>query len=246
MAMEHPLWVSYEQDLSRLLIDLDPEERAEVLAGVREHVNASMAERPNASSADLQAVLAELGPAEAVAQEAYDGHRPQDSSARHVPVPALARSWVPVVVALLQALGLFLVVVTVMGSSSYATIEGTNATGEVTRSVEYNASGLLRAVVGLVVMLPMWIPVVVLTGISALWDRRQKTTQILLLPAVALLVALIPDLGWLLAGEVGLNTGAWVAMAASPLGGGWALWWLTARGMAQAHAFSASSSSSRR
>ncbi|MGB3687530.1 MAG: hypothetical protein WA991_17095 [Ornithinimicrobium sp.] len=243
--MERPLWVSYEQDLSRLLIDLDPEERAEVLAGVREHVNASMAERPNAGSADLQAVLAELGPAEVVAQEAYAGHRPLDSSARHAPAPALARSWVLVVVALLQALGLFLVVVAVMGSFSYATMEGPNATGGVTRSVE-NTSGMLPMVVGLVVMLPMWIPVVVLTGISALWDRRQKTTHILLLPAVALLVALIPNLGWLLAEEVGLNAGAWAAIAASTLGGGWALWWLTARGVAQTHAFTALPSSLRR
>ncbi|CAN5825109.1 hypothetical protein BH24ACT15_BH24ACT15_36940 [soil metagenome] len=99
--------------------------------------------------------------------------------------------------------------------------------------------------VGLVIMLPAWIPVFVLAGVSALWDRRQKLTQILLLPAAVVLVALIPDVGWALAGELGLNTGAWVSLAVVILGAGWALWRLTTGGMTRSRELSASSSSRR-
>lgn len=99
MVKDHPLWVSYEQDLSRLLVDLDPGDRAEVLAGIREHVSASLADRPKATSADVQAVLAELGPPEAVAQEAYAGQVSQRSPAPLAPVSVFSKSWVPVVLA---------------------------------------------------------------------------------------------------------------------------------------------------
>lgn len=235
MANDHPLWISYEQDLSRLLVDLDPGDRAEVLAGVREHVNAAIADRPNLTSEDVQAVLAELGPPEAVAQEAYAGQPLNRNLAARSPMPALSKSWVPVVVALLQGLGLFLVVVILVESSSYSTI----GSGTVIESVHYSPAGFFRGVLGLVVMLPMWIPVVVLAGVSSLWGQRQKTAHILLLPVVVGLWAILPDLGWLVAGLVGLITATWMAIAASFLGGGYVLFRLTTQGVARSQAFSA-------
>lgn len=235
MNTQHPLVAAYQEDLSRLLTDLDPGERAEVLAGVREHVDASLAGRNDTDDADVRAVLAELGPPEAVAQEAYAGHVAQ-GSAKTGPRPPLARIWVPVVVAILQALGLLVIVMTTVGLGAYSTMEVRTQTGEVSRTVGYEGSALAFIAVGLVVMLPSWLPAAVLVGISGLWARRDKLAQILILPAAAVLVATLPEAGWALAGERGLNAGAWVGTALAVGGGGWLLWRVTSRGVDQAQA----------
>lgn len=233
MTTEHPLWISYEQDLRRLLVDLDPAERAEVLAGVREHLHASLAGRPQASTADIQAVLTDLGPPEAVAQEAYDGHRPPAGAAGPRSAQTLARSWVPVVVTLLQVLGLLMVLVINLGWSTYSVAETSNSAGEMTRTVDYTSAVLPHIAAVFLTMLPMWIPVFVLAAVSDLWDRRHKLMHIFLLPTAVVLLAVVPDVGWALAGETGLNTGARVSMAVVLLGAGWILWRLAARGMAR-------------
>lgn len=50
----------------------------------------------------------------------------------------------------------------------------------------------------------------------------------LLLPATALLVGILPALGWWLTGtEVGIISGAWAALALVLVGGGVLLWRLT-------------------
>ncbi|MGL5910065.1 MAG: HAAS signaling domain-containing protein [Phycicoccus sp.] len=66
---------SYLDDLARMLTDLDPAERDDVLAGVREHLDAVVVE----SAGDPRAVddaLLRLGPPERVAAEARFGSRP--------------------------------------------------------------------------------------------------------------------------------------------------------------------------
>lgn len=236
MTQNHPLWVSYEQDLSRLLVDLDPGERAEVLAGVREHLDASLGDRDNASSSEIKAVLAELGPPEVVAQEAYAGQPRQRIATLAGPVPVLSRSWVPIAVALLQGFALFMVIAIVMAFSSFLVMESTNSSGVVTRSVDYTPAAIQNASVGLLVIFPFMIPVGILTGISELWIRRQKITQLLLLPLGVVVLAALPDLGWLIAGEGGLTTAAWLATAVCVLGGGWVLFRLTTQGVARAQA----------
>ncbi|MGG5260578.1 HAAS signaling domain-containing protein [Phycicoccus avicenniae] len=60
---------AYLDDLARMLSDLAPEDRDEVLAGVREHLEATLAEHPDDPAA-VDAALLRLGPPERVAAEA--------------------------------------------------------------------------------------------------------------------------------------------------------------------------------
>lgn len=69
--LAHPLVNAYLRDLEMLLHGVEPVERAEVLGGVREHLDASLV--PGASDAEVRAVLAEVGLPHAVADEAYAG-----------------------------------------------------------------------------------------------------------------------------------------------------------------------------
>jgi len=101
---------TYLDDLGRMLAHLDPAERADVLGGVREHVDASLAELGHApSDQEVAAVLASLGAPEDVARVASGSPRvlPPDGGA--APRPSLTAAWVaPVVFALaIVLIGLF-------------------------------------------------------------------------------------------------------------------------------------------
>ena len=65
----HPLVGAYLRDLEMLLHGIEPGERAEVLAGVDEHLEVSLG--PEASDDDVRRALAELGSPQSVADEAY-------------------------------------------------------------------------------------------------------------------------------------------------------------------------------
>jgi hypothetical protein len=229
-STQHPLVSAYLDDLARMLIDLDPGERAEVLAGVREHVDASLTDRSSTTDQDVRAVLAELGPPEAVAQEAYAGRsaaagRPAPAPA---PSPLLARKWVPVTVAVLQVVGVLFVALTVGGLTSYSTSEVVSESQTLSRTVSYDSNPVAAVLVGLLAALPFWVPVAVLVGASPLWSARRKTAHMLLLPATALLVGVLPALGWRLTGtEGGIVSGGWAALALVLVVGGWLLWRLT-------------------
>lgn len=67
----HPLTAAWLRDLELLLHGIDPGERAEVLAGVHEHLDGSL--RPDASDDEVRRVLADLGSPQSVADEAYAG-----------------------------------------------------------------------------------------------------------------------------------------------------------------------------
>ena len=58
-----------------MLSDLDPSERDEVLAGIREHLDATLAEHHDDAAA-VDAALLRLGPPEQVAAEARAGRPP--------------------------------------------------------------------------------------------------------------------------------------------------------------------------
>jgi len=62
---------AYLDDLDRALAGIDPAERADVVASIREHVDASLGDRPTA--ADVREVLQRLGPVERIAREADVG-----------------------------------------------------------------------------------------------------------------------------------------------------------------------------
>ena len=97
----------YLDDLARMLDALDPQERADVLDGVRDHVDSALgALGHEPTAADVDRVLAELGSPGDVAREALAGRAPvtpvvAPAAAR----PALAGTWVPPTVVGLVLLG---------------------------------------------------------------------------------------------------------------------------------------------
>src|SRR5690625_1842108 len=106
----------YQDDLARLLAALEPVERAEVLDGVREHIDAALAEVGHApTDADVDRILGQLGSPGMVAEAAL-AERPAVEGAANGPsgvgaAPAggdwreqLMGRWVPPTV----VIGLFL------------------------------------------------------------------------------------------------------------------------------------------
>lgn len=69
---QDPLVRAYLADLDRALADVDPAERAEVLASVREHLEQSLGDGDHDPAA-AAAVLERLGPVERIAAEARSG-----------------------------------------------------------------------------------------------------------------------------------------------------------------------------
>ena len=69
------------------------------------------------------------------------------------------------------------------------------------------------------------VPAAALTMMSSLWSPREGRELALLVPAAATVLTLLPDLGYHLSQrEVGINIGAWSALALALLGGSWLLW----------------------
>lgn len=236
-STQHSLVSTYLDDLTRALADLDPADRAEVLAGVREHIDAGLAARGGATDSDMRAVLAEVGTPEAVAREAYSTGQYAERPAALPARPRWSdRPWVPVAVALLQVIALLGLVVTTLGAGIYVTTEVTGSDGQSVRTVDYQVGAVLMVLVaGLVVLLPLWIALVLLVGNSRLWTTRHKFVHLLLLPASALVVGLVPDLGWALAGERGLNIASVTGVVLVVVVAGWLLVRLTRAGRASSH-----------
>jgi hypothetical protein len=223
----HPLIAAYLEELERLLGGTDPGERAEVMSGVREHLDSALGSGVRVGDDEVRDALAELGPPQLVADEAYAGHRPTTAVAP-AGVSVLARPWVPVVVAVLTAIGLLLtiLVVTSIGgveSSSSSSGDGTGVTTETRTPEELTGSPLLGSFSALMVTLPLWATVAVLVGLSPLWVRREKLIAALLIPAAALLMGLLPQIGWWIIGINGVYAGAWTALVLVLAGGAWIL-----------------------
>ncbi|WP_377645226.1 HAAS signaling domain-containing protein [Oryzobacter terrae] len=88
---------SYLDTLARLTTDLDPSTRDDVIAGVREHLDATLAEHPDDPGA-VDAALLRLGPPERVAAAARSDAPPPVATAwsappapSQAPTPGLAR-----------------------------------------------------------------------------------------------------------------------------------------------------------
>lgn len=231
-SAQHPLVVAYLAELSRMLGDLPAQERSEVLAGVREHIDRSLAARPGA---DVREVLAELGPPEAVAREAHGPGSYAVGSPPSIPPPvrpALSdRPWAPVVVAVLQVLSLLGLVILAAGTASYTAFESTDGV----RVVDYSVgTALVGALFAALAVLPLWIGVALLVGNSRLWSGAQQLVHLLLLPVSALIVGAVPDLGWAIAGELGLNIASVAALVVTLVGGAWLVVRLTRVGRAAA------------
>ncbi|MFC4554486.1 HAAS signaling domain-containing protein [Georgenia faecalis] len=212
---------TYLDDLARMLTGLDPVLRADVLGGVREHVDAALAGRGAATDADVDAVLAELGPPEAVAAAALEGGRSSSGSAvpaaATVRVPVLDRPWVPptVGVLLLVMAGLYLLVlgaVAVLLPAATEVSAGGDAQGGEYAVLLPATYDLLWSVVAPVpVVGPLWLVGVVLLTASSLWSRREKWLGALLLPAVVVVDVVGIWVGGVLGGRAG--TAAVLAVA---------------------------------
>lgn len=225
----HPMVGAYLNELDRLLAGIDPGERAEVLSGVREHLVGALAGRTAVTDEDVRGVLAELGPPQAVADEAYAG-RGTGAAPTGTRPSVMTRSWVPVVVAVAQLIGLLMACLTVGGSSAMVS---TNIVDGVEVSSELTGSPLWLIPAVFVLTLPLWATVAVLVSVSPLWVGREKAAAMLLIPAAAVLLGVLPLVGYVLAEANGVFVGAWVALGVVLLGGGWLVIQLTRRGACQ-------------
>jgi HAAS domain-containing protein len=72
MSTTHPQVDAYLDDLARMLADIDPGERDDILASVREHLDVEIGSR-GGGDAVVHAALLRLGPPEQVAAEARSG-----------------------------------------------------------------------------------------------------------------------------------------------------------------------------
>lgn len=229
----HPLAAAYLEELDRLLAGIDPGERAEVMSGVREHLEGALATHDPVDEDAVREALAELGPPQAVADEAYAG-RPAYAPSSPPRVGAMSRPWVPVVVAILTAVGLLLVVLVAGTAGGVTSSTSMDSSGHVVETSELSGalpwSPLLAS---LTLALPLWAAVALLVGLSPLWVGREKLVA-LVIPAAALLMATLPMLGWWLVGVNGVYAGAWAALALVVAGGGWLMAGLTRRASARA------------
>jgi uncharacterized membrane protein len=217
----HPLVASYLDELGRLLVGIDPAERAEVLEGVREHLDSTL-EGTAHTEADVRAALAELGPAQDVADEAYasrPGAGPPAAS-----VPFSSRAWLPAVVAGLEAAAVLVVVAAAGTSASVTTSTASSvsaAGGHTTSVTESHFDGSIGSgLLAFFAALPMWLAVVVMVGVSALWWGREKLALVAVVPACAVAFAALPQVGYEIFGINGVYAGGWLATALAVLGGG--------------------------
>jgi hypothetical protein len=214
----HPLIVRYLDELHRLLAGIDPAERVEVVEGVREHIDSSL-EGTTHTDADVRAALAEVGPAQAVADEAYAG-RPHVAARK----PATSRPWLPGVVAALEAVAV-LVVVSVAGTSSSvttSTASSVSAAGGPTTSVTQSQfqGSIGGGLLAFFAAFPFWLVLAVLVGVSALWLGREKLLLVAVVPICAGAFAVLPELGYQLFGINGVYAGGWICLGLAVLGGG--------------------------
>lgn len=225
----HPLVDAYLRDLDGLLAGLGAGERAEVLAGVREHIDDALRGSAQPGVREVHTVLAELGPPEAVADEAYAG-LPAPGTTSPPQGGALEQPWVLVVVLVLLALAL--VVTTFMtgslggyGTSGTASVTADGRVIEEHTTISFDIGFPVAIVLALLNSAILRLPATVLVWISPLWTRREQVHLSLLTPAAAALVTVLPRLGWLLTHtETGINTGAWIGLALGLAGGFWLLW----------------------
>jgi hypothetical protein len=163
-ATQHQRIDRYLAELEGALGDLPESERADVVAGVREHIEAALADRPEVTDADVDEVLRALGDPLTIAAEATgdtgidDGVSPGPAGVGpRRDVPLTSRDWVPglVVVALLAA-PLVLTLLATLGGIFLLPI----------------------------VMLAGW----TVLWISALWTPAEKVAGTFLLPALSVLL----------------------------------------------------------
>jgi hypothetical protein len=227
----HPLVASYLEELDRLLAGIDPGDRAEVMSGVREHLDTALPGSDPVTDDDVRAALAELGPPHAVADEAYAG-RPPAVVPPGPRVGPMSRVWVPILVVILQVIALLFVLIIVGGFPAVTSASVNGVTDP--ESAELTGNPLFGSLAAIMFTLPLWATVALLVGLSPLWVGREKAAEALLIPGAALLMGVLPLLGYWLIGVNGVYAGTWTAVALIILGGGWLMTRLTRRATTRA------------
>ncbi|WP_404384512.1 hypothetical protein LL946_02655 [Knoellia locipacati] len=163
-AVTHPLVSAWLRDLELLLHGIDPGERAEVLAGVHEHLDATLP--PEASDDDVRRTLAELGSPQSVADEAYAGRPP------HVLTQASHPSaWPAVVASVINGAGLAVAgAITLLGAA-------------MTGSLAPHPSEVLALVSFFAIP---WLVGLILTSMAQVWGTADKVRSSLLYPGTLL------------------------------------------------------------
>ncbi|WP_043499960.1 HAAS signaling domain-containing protein [Georgenia sp. SUBG003] len=189
---------AYLDDVARMLANTDPWERAEILAELREHIDAALADLDRPADDAVERVLAQLGPADRVAVAALTD--PGTSSRRTAVTapPALARPWVPVTVGLLTALsaGLYLVVLAASVALAVTQQPEVVPPAEVQSPMlpaSYDVLWSMLVPLG-VAGLP-WLVSTILLASSPLWTDWQKWAGALLVPALAVTCGAVSWLG---------------------------------------------------
>lgn len=196
-VLDHPLVRHYLTEVEVSLSELAPDERAETIAGIREHLTDALP--PGSTEAELRTELDRLG-------------MPAPLAGAAAAAPALARSapmsmkWVPAVVGALLAVAFALTVLGLMGTigvisaSSGTTCTSVVGKQQVTKceqtQVTYSLSpeALLSPLfTWAAIALPM-LAVVILVLISPLWARADKLLMTLTLPIVPVVVTVVPVL----------------------------------------------------
>ena len=80
----HPLVAAYLEELDGLLAGIEPRERADVMLGVREHLDGALG-ATGGTDQEVREALAELGPPQLVANEAYAGRQPATAATPAAP-----------------------------------------------------------------------------------------------------------------------------------------------------------------
>lgn len=189
----------YLDELGRLLAPAEPVDRIEILAGVREHLETSLADLgATASDADVAAVLRQLGSPDAVARQAV-GDAPIPATAppplAYAPpptVPLVARGWVVPVVVVLLGLALLAAALLARGMAARYAVSPVDATGEGSIALGPLLPDGVPVVTSLVYAVvavagPLWLPAVVLLWVSPRWRPGWK--------AIGTLTPLLPVLG---------------------------------------------------
>ncbi|OFE14789.1 hypothetical protein BA895_08910 [Humibacillus sp. DSM 29435] len=200
MNQTRPLVDAYLERLHGLLDGAPRETRAEVMAGVREHLDARLPD--DASPAQVRSVLGELGTPEHIADEANVAV-PDRASAPASP-RLMERAWVPVIVMFVSLLWLVAPTVIVVGSSG-------------------NSALALHPIelLALLFVPPAWPVVAIMVGISRLWIQSEKVALIATLPMLAgwlLLLSPLPNVLRTVGSLLGVVTAAWVVVRAGRKG----------------------------
>jgi uncharacterized membrane protein len=168
---------AYLRDLELLLHGIEPGERAEVLAGVHEHLEGRLGRETTASNDDVRQALGELGPPQAIADEAYAGR------SGLVPARTTRPQWQAVTACAINTLGLVLIGFATWWAMGPSTV------------VE---SGMLFAV--------PWCATFVLSLLAQTWTLRQRLASALLFPATLVGLGVVVGISYSLVGPSLVDT----------------------------------------